>query len=184
LVNFFPVLCITSSSYSLVCISIERRKAIVESFKTQMTLSSAWKMLTAVWIFAICVSIPSMYEFTVYDVTDHIDNSTHISCGSGEVPKLFSTINAYGVLLTTYIIPLICICTNYTKVALFVWKKGREIATDTGRQRQTLRTSMIFNRRVRVIKMLILVAGLFAVSWLPYFVSFIIAVSCILTFQL
>ncbi|KAL5019262.1 hypothetical protein ScPMuIL_004984 [Solemya velum] len=132
------------------------------------------------------MSIPTMIEYSVEEKYNNITGIIHKSCTNSD--QRFSIVNAIIILLASYILPLILICVNYTKLALFVLKKAREVSSTqsrdkpirhAGRQKEdqatdTINTPFIlFRRRMRIVKMLTLVAGLFAVSWLPYFISLI-----------
>ncbi|KAL5019200.1 hypothetical protein ScPMuIL_004922 [Solemya velum] len=175
-VNSFPVLCITSSIYTLVGISFERRKAIAESSKPQWTLRKVSQFISLIWLFSTLVSVPTMVEYSVAEIYDNERNSSYLSCTNIKVPRLFSLFNGISILCVSYIIPLIFMWFNYLKLAWFVWKKSKEVSP-TGLGNLNADTSnnpfVLFKHRVKIVKMLILVAGLFAVSWLPYFLSMV-----------
>lgn len=156
-------------------ISFERRKAIAESGKPQWTLRQVFHLIPVIWIFSATMSIPTMVEYSVAERNNNETNTSHLSCTNTHVPRMFSLLNGISILFISYIIPLILIWFNYVKLALFVWKKSRQVTTTSGPRNvdPSRNQFVIFKHRVKIVKMLILVAGLFAISWLPYFVSMI-----------
>ena len=178
IVNFCPILAITSSVYTLVFISFERRLAII-STQIQENKFTPRKLFAAVifiWAFAIAVSCPTLLEYTVYDkeVPEGNNSLTIRTCGS-HYSKEFSLANAILVLIVSYIIPVVLLTKNYAQLATFVWRKGSWMR-DTSDKHDTTKVRMATQRQ-RVVKLLIMVAAIFAVSWLPFFVILLYAVS-------
>ena len=68
-----------------------------------------------------------------------------------------------AVFLCCYLIPLIFICVCYLLIGIKVWK--RNVAGIRGSQAE----KNIQARKIRIVRMLIVVALLFAVSWLPLY---------------
>ncbi|KAL4218331.1 Neuropeptide FF receptor 2 [Mactra antiquata] len=174
LVNFSPILVITSSIYSLVCVSVERERAIVHSTKRQMTFKMLYWVIPAIWVFACIVSVPTLIEYEVNNVTSSEEGnaSSLLSCGSQHMPTSYSVTNATFLVLISYVFPVIIMTKNYSQVALFVWKKGRQIHN---MQNNTTSSNESFKQRVKVVKLLVVVAVIFALSWLPFFILLLYA---------
>ena len=178
-VNFFPIFVITSSIYTLVMISFERTRAIKESQKQQITYSSIYKIIPALWVFSLLVSLPTLIEYSVNNITVTTNNVTTymLSCGSQHRSMAFSITNSFFVALVSYAFPVLVMCKNYIQLAYFVWQKGRQVNNATNQSSGI--NNQIFKRRIQTVKLLVLVAVIFSLSWLPYFVMLLYAVSCI-----
>lgn len=219
-INGFPILCITSSIFTLVAVSFERKQSIVYSFRPQITLSTCRKLVVSMWVLAAIVATPSFVEYTVKTVTLR-GNVTAESCSSTFTTN-YSILNGLCVLLLAYVAPLIIMWYNYAIIIRFVMKKTSsvndastfppsQIKTDahyeakkdqsnratnspvepetstsrletyktTEKKNKPVQKSFLLANRIKIIQMLIIVAVLFAISWLPYFVSLLIAVSII-----
>ena len=185
MVNFSNVLVITISIYTLVVVSFERRRAIIVSNRAKVTFSSLNKIIPLIWLFGLLVSIPTLLEYAVNTVTLEInDNTTKaiLSCGSQHMTPIYSLINAMFVILISYLIPMALMFKNYIDLALYLSKKIKQIANTC----QTARTSSSnierYKGKDKVVKMLVILAIVFAVSWLPFFIMLIYAVNVLLTF--
>ena len=176
LVNFLPVLCVTASIYSLVAMAFERHRAIATATSWQITLKMSGGICGFVWILAFLVGTPTLFEYSIHEERE--ENTTHYECGSEDAPRLLVLVNGYFLLLVAYIIPLLAICINYGRLASFIIKRSRAVTpADSAHAQTALQTSFLSKRKLAIIKMLVIVAILFAVSWLPYFTLLIIAVS-------
>ena len=178
-VNFCPILAITSSVYTLVFISFERRQAIINT-RSQDNIFTPRRLPAAIifiWTFATAVSCPTLLEYTVHDanVSDGNNSRTILTCGS-HFPNELAFGNTILVLVVSYIIPVILLTRNYAQLAMFVWRKGNWMRDKTDKQDTT--KVRISTKRQRVVKLLIMVAIIFAVSWLPFFGVLLYAVRC------
>ncbi|CAC5409637.1 unnamed protein product [Mytilus coruscus] len=173
----FPVLCITSASYTLATMAFERRNCIVDSLKTQITNKHCKVIIPCVWVIAFLAATPTIIEFQVVDQQRTEGNQTeiHQACNSDMVPRAFVIGNGIMLLFVTYIVPLVIILYNYSRIIHFVVQQ----TGSTGDQNTTAApvNSTILKKKMKIIKMLIIVAVLFAVSWLPYFITLLIAKS-------
>jgi hypothetical protein len=159
-----------------VSVSYERRRAIIESNRKQLTFKDLHKIIPAIWIFGLVVSIPTLIEYRVNIVATKVgDNITKelLSCGSRHMPDSFSVSNAIIVVMIAYMIPMVTMCKNYIQVARFLVNKGKQLQK-SGNQIENMQR---LRNRIKVVKLLIFVAVIFAVSWLPFFITLIYAVS-------
>ena len=180
--NFCPIFLICSAIYTLVCISFERHRAILDSHGSQWSTQKLVVLITLIWTFALAVSVPTILEYSVdvYVLQPTAgNNTTSFSCAS-VTSKQFSMANFAFVLIVAYIIPLILMLRNYLQMALFLWKMGE-------RMRQTSESSLpksanflLLRHRFRLVKLLIMVAVIFAVSWLPFFAMLCYAVRTVI----
>ncbi|XP_074653694.1 QRFP-like peptide receptor [Tubulanus polymorphus] len=177
IVNALPIFCITSSVYCMIAIAYERYCATVRALDAskRLTTCQARATIAVIWVGAVLISSPTVYEYHVYD--KWIDNASHATCGNEGRSRLFVIGHAFFILFSTYIIPLVVIVWLYVNVIRFFCRKGSEVepvssgGSVVAAQPQT---SVVSKNKIRLVKMFIIVAALFAVSWLPYFVTFMI----------
>ena len=177
--------------------AIERNRALLHISSRQLTKSEAKKCVGLIWLASFSIALPSIIEYSVYaiDVTvpvsefhaddpehAHVNvtaeqfldadgvmmiNVTSLRCGSVEVPRLFSIINGLGLVLCVYVVPMMIITVMYTQIVIFALRQHQNSETN--------RT--LSKKKVKIVKMLSLVALLFALCWIPYFSLLAISVS-------
>lgn len=223
-INGCPILCITSSIFTLVAVSFERKQGIVHSLRPQLTIAASRKLVLGMWLMAASVAAPSFAEYSVITVA-LTQNETMESCRS-TFPPDYSFVNGLGVLLLAYVIPLITMWYNYVLIIRFVMRKtssaketpdnesqgnqakeqieanhenafknlsngnlttistleskastSKLVSNQTAEKTDKPPKSVLLAKRMKIIQMLIIVAVLFAISWLPFFVSLVVAVS-------
>ena len=179
IVNFSPIFIITSSIYTLVCVSFERQRAILGSHGRQLTFRMISILIPVIWVFSLLVSIPTLIEYSVNNITVIVGNKrkTQLSCGSQLKSWAFSLSNAIFVNIVSYIMPVMILLKNYIQVAIYVWKKGRKIQNKPGPTGHNLTSLLRFKSTIQLVKLLMAVAVTFAVSWLPFFITLLYAVS-------
>ncbi|KAJ8317983.1 hypothetical protein KUTeg_003074 [Tegillarca granosa] len=175
--NACPIWCITCSIYTLVVISFERKRGIVYSLSKQISIEHCKIIIPSLWIASTLVIMPTIIAFGEVNVFDENHNKTYTSCGTHLVTHTYSFVNGIFLLLCSYIIPLFILLFNYFEIIRFVLKQGKEVKPSENQTNGSLvtSTSVVFKKRIQIVKMLIIVAVLFAVSWLPYFITLIIA---------
>ena len=181
MVNFCPILVISSSIYTLVFISFERRQVIMSSLKRgkRITHRKLVVLIILIWMAATIIATPTLFEYSVFDKTIVLGSSgtrTIKSCGSN-IPRKLALLNAVFVLSVSYVIPVILLTTNYTQVAVYVWKKMKWIKENLEPNGVNSSSVRLFRQRIRTVKLLVLVAVIFAISWLPFFGILFYAVS-------
>lgn len=142
--------------------------------------SFTWKRLVVVivfiWAFSIGIASPTMLEYAVHDVEISYGASNQTRtlkfCGSF-IPRELALANAIFVFFISYIIPVILMTKNYSQIAKFVWRKGKWIYKHLG----TTTGSGLFKHRTRIVKLLVIVVAIFVVTWFPFFVILMYAVS-------
>lgn len=178
LVNSTPVLCITCSIYSMMALSAERYRTIVrQAAGHRLRQRNAVTIAAFIWLFSFCVSIPTIVDYDV--IASQNGNKTDLVCKS-TLSKTFSVLNGLMILIISYIIPQIVVYVNYGRLVYFIWKKSKTVVPSIQiqiQQTQVVPVSAVSKHKVRIIKMLLLAAALFTISWIPYFVLGTISVS-------
>ena len=183
-INFFPIVVISSSIYTLVAVSFERRQVMMSHTVQGQRISNRVLAVAilAIWAVALGVSAPSLFEYTVREIeaSGNQTAETIMSCGS-QFTETYSLFNAVFVFAMSYGIPVILLSKNYLNLAQFVWEKGKWIRENLAEPSTVNSTSVrLFKQRTKIVKLLFVVAAIFIASWLPFFVILIYAVSYIL----
>ncbi|KAI0211786.1 Pyroglutamylated RF-amide peptide receptor [Lamellibrachia satsuma] len=151
LVNCLPVFSITCSIYSMVALAEERNRSLVEYGYCQL-----W------W---------PRRQFVDYSVhlepmtSQYVGNITVVTSQMVCKPKsnVFDKVNGVFILFASYMIPQAFIFTRYYRLVMFIKRQAQQ--TTGG-----LTSSFVSHNRKRIIKMLVIIAVLFSIAWLPYFV--------------
>ena len=179
-VNFCPILVISSSIYTLVCISFERRHIIVNSLtrKRHTSYRKLAIVIFMIWMFAAGIATPTLFEYSVYEKDILVQNVTRTikSCGSN-ISRELALLNTIFVAFVSYVIPVILLSKNYTQVAIYVWNKGKWIRKNLQPNDVNSSAIRLLRQRTRIVKLLILLAAIFAITWLPFFGILFYAVS-------
>ncbi|KAL0979206.1 hypothetical protein UPYG_G00182130 [Umbra pygmaea] len=172
---------VAASVFTLVAIAVDRFRCIVYPFQPKLTLPVAKATIAMIWVLAVVIMCPSAAALTAEKVADHYMvynqdyNITYqlYSCyedfADPKMRKVYTTV----LFAHIYLIPLALITVMYGRIGVKLYT-----SVVSGRERQgTAPTSsparheggrpMISQKKIKVIKMLIVVALLFMLSWLP-----------------
>uniref|UniRef100_A0A8C1VZU8 Neuropeptide FF receptor 1 like 3 n=1 Tax=Cyprinus carpio TaxID=7962 RepID=A0A8C1VZU8_CYPCA len=143
-----------------------RFRCIVHPFKPKLTLFVAKVSIGTIWVLALTIMFPSVLMLTVEQEKGHVmvhgDNSTYplYSCyetwPDPEMRKVYTTV----LFLHIYVIPLALIVLMYGRIGAKLYATAVLASAEQP-------DVPVSQRKVRVIKMLIVVALLFMLSWLP-----------------
>lgn len=141
-----------------------RFRCIVYPFKPKLTLFIAKVSIVTIWLLALTIMFPSVLMLTVEQEKAHFMiynedyNNTYplYSCYETwphpEMRKIYTTV----LFIHIYVIPLTLIMLMYGRIGAKLYSAAvSEHANAQGK------------RKIRVVKMLIMVALLFMLSWLP-----------------
>ncbi|XP_053125864.1 neuropeptide FF receptor 1-like [Hemicordylus capensis] len=161
---------VSASVFTLVAIAMDRFHCIVLPFREKLSLLKAVVIIAVVWLLAITIMCPSAIMLTVVRMEDQYmvlsggENTTfplytcYEAWSDGRMRKLYTTI----LFAHIYVVPLMLIMFMYGRVCLKLCSSTVPIT-----ENPPCRASSTSKKRIRVIKMLILVALLFMLSWLP-----------------
>jgi hypothetical protein len=105
-----------------------------------------------------------------------------LSCGSQHMTPLYSLINALFVVLISYVVPMVLMFKNYIDLAMYLSKKIKQMANSCQNTRNSSIHIEHYKSKDKVVKLLVLVAVIFAVSWLPFFIMHLYAVNIFLVY--
>lgn len=170
-----PITDLSFSFFSppLLCFN-PRFRCVVYPFKPKLTLFVAKATIGMIWLLALIIMFPSALMLTVQQEQSHFmvqdDNynltyplySCYETWPEPEMRKVYTTV----LFAHIYLIPLILIILMYGRIGAklysttFLVKINQPAGALQGK-------SPISQRKIKVIKMVIIVALLFMLSWLP-----------------
>ncbi|CAL8142351.1 unnamed protein product [Orchesella dallaii] len=167
-VSYLQGVSVSASIDTLIAIAIERYLAICHPMKCQISTRVCRILILIIWTFSFSISLPWAIYFRLTPLNPNIPDSELMVC-TEEWPnaKLGNVYFAVAHLLFCYLLPLTLITICYTLILRKV--SMRKIPQET----KNLSTELLVQRsKMKVIKMLLLVVVLFAMSWLPLYSIF------------
>ncbi|XP_076874466.1 neuropeptide FF receptor 1 like 3 [Brachyhypopomus gauderio] len=165
---------VCASVFTLVAIAVDRFRCIVYPFKPKLTLFVAKATIGTIWVLALVIMFPSVLMLTVEQERGHFTIHNDIynlsyplySCyetwPEPQMRKVYTTV----LFALIYLIPLILIVLMYGRIGTKLYSTTVLVNVDQA-DSAPQRKSPISQRKIKVIKMLSVVALLFMISWLP-----------------
>ncbi|KAG1927560.1 neuropeptide FF receptor 1 like 3 [Pimephales promelas] len=164
---------VCASVFTLVAIAVDRFRCIVYPFKPKLTLFVAKVSIGTIWVLALTIMFPSALMLTVEEERNHFlvysDNhnrtyplySCYETWPDPEMRKVYTTV----LFVHIYVIPLALIMLMYGRIGGKLY--GTTVLSSAEPEIPSQAKCPASQRKIRVIKMLIVVALLFMLSWLP-----------------
>uniref|UniRef100_A0AAZ3S8I1 Neuropeptide FF receptor 1 n=1 Tax=Oncorhynchus tshawytscha TaxID=74940 RepID=A0AAZ3S8I1_ONCTS len=145
---------VSASVFTLVAIAVDRFRCIIYPFKQKLTISTSTLIIVIIWVLAISIMCPSgvmLQQRVLILLGDGYNNTLPIywcreNWPNQEMRKIYTTV----LFANIYLAPLSLIVIMYVRIGFTLFK----MAT-------------VSKKKKRVIKMLLMVALLFILSWLP-----------------
>ncbi|XP_074837930.1 neuropeptide FF receptor 1-like [Carettochelys insculpta] len=165
---------VSSSVFTLVAIAVDRFRCIIYPFKSKLSLLKALNIIAVIWVLAITIMCPSAVMLTVVQIEDHymVHNanlslsyplySCYEAWPNSEMRKVYTTV----LFAHIYVAPLTLIMVMYGRIGVKLYRSSGPVSRHRVESQECCGAA-ISRRKVKVIKMLILVALLFMLSWLP-----------------
>ncbi|XP_069711088.1 neuropeptide FF receptor 2 [Phaenicophaeus curvirostris] len=161
---------VSASVFTLVAIAVDRFRCIVYPFKQKLTIPTAVVIIAVIWILAVAIMCPSAVMLQVQEekhfrVILGYGNETRPVYWCREdwpdpgMRKIYTTV----LFANIYLAPLSLIIIMYARISIALFNTA---VPAVGKHSQEQRHS-VSKKKQRVIKMLIIVALLFTLSWLP-----------------
>ncbi|XP_025053859.1 neuropeptide FF receptor 2 [Alligator sinensis] len=161
---------VSASVFTLVAIAVDRFRSIVYPFKQKLTISTAVVIIVVIWVLAIAIMCPSavmlqVQEEKYFRVILGYNNQTspvywcREDWPNQEMRKIYTTV----LFANIYLAPLSLIVIMYARIGIALFNTA---VPTTGKHGQEQRHA-VSKKKQKVIKMLITVALLFILSWLP-----------------
>ncbi|KAM7326501.1 hypothetical protein ACRRTK_014979 [Alexandromys fortis] len=160
---------VSASVFTLVAIAVDRFRCVIYPFKPKLTVKTAFVTVVIIWGLAIIIMSPSavmlhVQEEKYYRIRLGSDNETSTvywcreEWPKQEMRRIYTTV----LFATIYLAPLSLIVVMYARIGASLFKTS---ARGPGKQRQE--PWHVSKKKQKVIKMLLTVALLFILSWLP-----------------
>ncbi|XP_031565461.1 neuromedin-K receptor-like [Actinia tenebrosa] len=157
-VHFAYALPIAASIFALLLSSVDRYFAVIYPFSQLHFIRNAKASTAMIWILSFCFISPYLWSFKVLEGDGlHFCVPDWTPLDPIESPKIYFSI----LFVALYFVPLAIMSTLYLMIGLKLWKRkipGNAI-------RNTKRAAEIAKKKV--VKMLIIVVVVFALSWIP-----------------
>lgn len=159
-----------------------RFRCIVYPFKQKLTISTSKLIIVVIWVLAVSIMCPSAVmlqvtkEHTVKIVLGHNDTQPFYWCRENwpnqEMRKIYTTV----LFANIYLAPLSLIVIMYARIGFTLSKttiptmrgSGRESEKGVSNKKSNMEgRHSTSKKKARVIMMLLVVASLFILSWLP-----------------
>ncbi|XP_015275513.1 PREDICTED: LOW QUALITY PROTEIN: neuropeptide FF receptor 2 [Gekko japonicus] len=161
---------VSASVFTLVAIAVDRFRSIVYPFKQKLTISTAVVIIVVIWVLAVAIMCPSAVMLKVEK-----EKHFRVILGDGNKTspiywcredwpnqdmerKIFTTV----LFANIYLAPLSLIVIMYARIGITLFNTAVPSAGKHGQERHS-----VYKKKQKVIKMLIIVALLFILSWLP-----------------
>ncbi|KAG9467231.1 hypothetical protein GDO78_015379, partial [Eleutherodactylus coqui] len=147
-----------------------RFRCIVYPFKQKLTISTAVVIIAVIWVLAIAIMCPTavmshVKEDKHFRVILGTNNQTgpiywcHEDWPNPQMRKIYTTV----LFSNIYLAPLSLIVIMYVRIGITLFKSELNIESKTHQPQR----HAVSRRKQKVIKMLIIIALLFILSWLP-----------------
>ncbi|XP_007443057.2 neuropeptide FF receptor 2 [Python bivittatus] len=159
---------VSASVFTLVAIAVDRFRSIVYPFKQKLTIWTALIIIAIIWVLAIAIMCPSAVMLKVkeekhFRVMLGDDNQTRAiywcleDWPNQDMRKIYTTV----LFANIYLAPLSLIVIMYARIGITLFN------TVPASGKQGHERHSVYRKKLKVIKMLIIVALLFILSWLP-----------------
>ncbi|XP_065106107.1 neuropeptide FF receptor 1 like 2 [Paramisgurnus dabryanus] len=177
---------VSASVFTLVAIAVDRFRCIVYPFQPKLTLLVAKVTIVMIWVLALAIMCPSAVTLTVERVEHHYMvhnddyNNTYplFSCfenwANPQMRKVYTTV----LFAHIYLVPLTLITLMYGRIGIKLYttsvitgndhhdaSQAHSSPPNQGPQQEG--RPLISQKKIKVIKMLGIVALVFTLSWLP-----------------
>uniref|UniRef100_A0A8P4KAR5 Neuropeptide FF receptor 2 n=1 Tax=Dicentrarchus labrax TaxID=13489 RepID=A0A8P4KAR5_DICLA len=163
---------VSASVFTLVAIAVDRFRCIVYPFKQKLTIATSKLIIVIIWVLAVSIMCPSgvMLQVTkeqrVRIVLGHNNDTRPFywcreNWPNQEMRKIYTTV----LFANIYLAPLSLIVIMYARIGFTLSKTTIPPMRGSGIGMEGRHT--ISKKKTRVIMMLLVVALLFILSWLP-----------------
>ncbi|XP_054846239.1 neuropeptide FF receptor 2 [Eublepharis macularius] len=160
---------VSASVFTLVAIAVDRFRSIVYPFKQKLTISTAIVIIIVIWVLAVAIMCPSAVMLKVEEekhfrvILGDGDKTSPIYWCREDWPnqdmrKIYTTV----LFANIYLAPLSLIVIMYARIGITLFNTAVPSSGKQGHERHS-----VYKKKQKVIKMLIVVALLFILSWLP-----------------
>ncbi|XP_059172618.1 neuropeptide SIFamide receptor-like [Physella acuta] len=156
---------VCASVYNLAAIAVDRFLAICFNPDWRIMRRGACLTLAVIWLFSFTLIIPWLVYYQQFDSVTQLQTipMCHSIWPDFDSQRAFYVV---AIFLGTYLLPLVLIFVCYILIAWRVWnRQAPGVAVGSG---------VIKRCKMNVVKMLVTVVLMFALSWLPLHILYLI----------
>ncbi|NXX44557.1 NPFF2 protein, partial [Tricholaema leucomelas] len=167
---------VSASVFTLVAIAVDRFRCIVHPFKQKLTVPSAVAIIALIWLLAVAIMCPSAVMLQIQEekhfrvLLGHGNQTRPVYWCREDWPepgmrRIYTTV----LFANIYLAPLSLIVLMYARISMALSSPALPVLGGPGQRQQQQQQQRLADSRKKqkVIKMLIVVASLFTLSWLP-----------------
>ena len=159
----FEKLLFSCNSYVL-CFSLFRYFAIFHPQKAFITPNRAVIIIAVIWLIPMCMQVPWALFYNQVEYRSPTAEGMAIICYPQFPSQNFERLFFLGsVFLACYMVPLFFICVCYSMIGIKVWQRSVSGIRGTKAERNIQRS------KIRIVRMLVVVALFFTFSWLSLY---------------
>ncbi|XP_016074802.1 PREDICTED: prolactin-releasing peptide receptor-like [Miniopterus natalensis] len=158
LVFFLQPVTVYVSVFTLTTIAVERYVVLVHPLRRRVSLHSSAYAVLAIWALSAVLALPAALHTYQVELKPHPVRLCEDFWGPQERQ---GQLYAWGLLLVTYLLPLLVILLSYVRVSV---KLRNRVVPGSGTQRKA---DWDRARRSRTFCLLVVVVMVFAICWLP-----------------
>ncbi|CAH1232816.1 NPFFR2 [Branchiostoma lanceolatum] len=173
--NLAQGLSVASSVFTLTAIAVDRHRVILHPEKTRMSNRQAIMVIVGSWTAAAIIMIPQLV--VCYEKEVRIAEVSFLICGEFWPSKSSQKGYTAALFVLCYLGPLLIISVLYYKIAMRVWFKPRPGESNGSNRSTSSRQaclSSVSERRGRVVRMVITMVLVFALTWLPLYICWLV----------
>ncbi|XP_066299464.1 neuropeptide FF receptor 1-like [Branchiostoma lanceolatum] len=186
------IMCVSASVFTLIAIAVDRYYAVVHPTSSGVTMAGLRYILVGVWVAAAGTSVPEglVLTSTTYQGVYTSDGQVMTTCDEVWPGPYYHAGYALSLFATSYLIPLSVVAVLYVRISRRLWYRpnpgasrnrapavnSNELYVSYNSRSDTVTThiptaaqsqSVHLQRKLQVIRMLLIVVVVFALSWLP-----------------
>lgn len=140
--------------------------AICNTWLSKISKTAARIAILCIWITSIALSLPVVIFYEEYEsqIGSQIIPMCHQIWPNFDYQRAYFVV---GLFILCYILPLLLIMACYTSITVRVWRRHAPGVSNT------CYSGVIHRSKIKVIKMFGIVISLFALSWLPLYVIYL-----------
>nr|XP_015924497.2 neuropeptide SIFamide receptor [Parasteatoda tepidariorum] len=166
-VSYLQGVSVSASINTLVAISIDRFVAICYPLRCQMTTQAARWIIAIIWTFSLSITLPWVLYFKMEPYDPDEPDGTQLCVEEWPHENAETVFFFVANLGLCYVLPLCLISMCYIGIWIKVWRRNIP-----GETKGTNADAVMQRSKLKVVKMMVFVVVLFALSWLPLYTIF------------
>ncbi|XP_031563334.1 QRFP-like peptide receptor [Actinia tenebrosa] len=161
---------ISVSVYTLLCMSLERRRTIIRPFKPKVKIWRVFIVILILWVFSVFLVAPYI---AILDV-GYTNNSS--DCQEHWPENTYAKAYTLSLFIVIFLLPLFAITANYVTISSKLWKDIERIRKAIGEVPSQGKKHLIkarAQRNMRIVKIFVLAVVVFGLCMVPYHIMWI-----------